>query len=651
MNNKISKKPSFVFGYWRPWDEKQNIFDSYWDYLKDVSLANYSANAVGAYIESASQEQIKAINELSQVVEGGISVVSNHLSKLNYQMEIIDRSLSHINSQLLFLNRQLDIMIEQQKLSNILLNNIVEILRVPDSEKERQHSIELGIKFFVNASKDSDLYDDALEELLKAESLMRQDYFVLHRIGSIHLYAEKHLNPSKALDYFLRAAKYASVESDSNAIRLVNFLTEDLNNDNTNIDKAKSIGLLASESYEKAAFSAYVLGQFNDAVTYQSKALYLNKTPQNHFLLAKYQARNGQINNASANLNECIDQEPILALACFKELDLINEPDILKLISNKNNDIDNRIKTLAEKWSHIKSEESENITNDLNELLKKSYDIKSSEYENYLAKYQSATTELSILKSKIETLIELVHNSVFTSFNSNKIDKIIFELHQAKKLPYEKMQIVYNRLLSEIEQDKLQIGSKYAGGVVFYLDESGKHGLVIAEDDFGYAIWGGECETGASANGIADGSGEKNTKTIVAIAGWQFNKTWFGKIKVQTTTAAKLCLESNHNGFNDWYLPTIEELKLLRRNLVSNPHTPSSKYKDGDKELVHPSGLFFRYGTYWSSSEFWGNSEKPKAEFAFGYRLIITVHIRAELGRAAFLRKNDKCYVRGVRVF
>jgi tetratricopeptide (TPR) repeat protein len=565
-------------------------------------------------------------------------------------MERVDRNLSHINSQLLFINRQLDIMIEQQKLSNMLLNNIVEILRVPDSEKERQHSIELGIKFFVNASKDSDLYDDALEELLKAESLMRQDYFVLHRIGSIYLHVQKHLNPSKALDYFLRAAKYASVESDSNAIRLVNFLTEDLNNDSTKIDKAEqSIGLLASESYEKAAFSAYVLGQFNDAVTYQSKALYLNKTPQNHFLLAKYQARIGEINNASANLNECIDQEPILAIACFKELDLINEPEILKLISNKNNDIDNRIKTLAEKWSHIKSEESENIIHDLNDLLRKSYEIKKTEYENFSAKYKNATSELSLLKSKIETLIESVPNIIFPSFTSSKIDKIIFDLHQAKMLPYEKMQIVFNRLLSEIEQDKIKIGSKYAGGFVFYLDESEKHGLVIAEDDFGYAIWGGECETGASAYGIADGSGEKNTKIIDSIASWQFKKTWFGKIKEPTTTAAKLCLESNHNGFNDWYLPTIEELKLLHRNLASNP--TSGNWSNGDKVVVHPSGLFFRYGFYWSSTEFWGNSENRKAECAFGYLFGHKGDPKYGQKNVRILGKNQKLQVRGVRVF
>ena len=212
-------KPSFVFGYWRPWKEDSKFFDSYFDYVKDVSLVKYGADTVGRYINQASKEQIQAINHLGQTIGRGMNVLSNQMSE--------------INDNLVFLNRNLDIQIEQQKLSNLLLQNIAELLRVPDSEKERQHSIELGIKFFVNAQKDKDLYEDALEQLLKAEILMKQDYFVLHRIGCIYLYVEKYINPEKALDYFLRAAKYASVESDPKAVRLANALTKNFSTVNS----------------------------------------------------------------------------------------------------------------------------------------------------------------------------------------------------------------------------------------------------------------------------------------------------------------------------------------------------------------------------------------------------------------------------------
>ena len=214
MSNINTITPSFTLGYWRPWKQDSKLIDSYLDYLRDTSLVRYGADTIGDYINQASAEQVSAINNLGQTIGRG--------------MNTLQRELSEVNDNLTFINRNLDIQIEQQRLSNLLLQDISKLLRVPDSEKERQHSIELGVKFFVNAQKDADLYTDALEELSKAESLMKQDYFVLHRIGCIYLYAEKYVDPEKALDYFLKAAKYASLESNPDAARLVNVLINNI---------------------------------------------------------------------------------------------------------------------------------------------------------------------------------------------------------------------------------------------------------------------------------------------------------------------------------------------------------------------------------------------------------------------------------------
>ena len=162
MSNNLTF-PTTVYGYWRPWKSDANYWHDYLDYVRDASLVNYGANTIGKCINQASQEQIEAINIFKNDIGKRITVLNNQLGNISNQ-------INQINEGILNLNRNLDIQIEQQRLSNILLKNISALLRIPDSEKERQHSIELGIKFFVNAQKDSDLYDDALEELLKAES-------------------------------------------------------------------------------------------------------------------------------------------------------------------------------------------------------------------------------------------------------------------------------------------------------------------------------------------------------------------------------------------------------------------------------------------------------------------------------------------------
>ncbi len=549
MSNIKASKPSFVFGYWRPWKENANLIDSYLDYTKDTSLVKYGADTIGKYINQASKEQVLAIKNLEANVLGGLNIVNQTLN---------------------FINRNLDIQIEQQKLSNLLLHNIAELLRVPDSEKERQHSIELGVKFFVNASKDEDLYADALEELLKAESLMKQDYFVLHRLGCIFLYVEKYINPEKALEYFLRAAKYASVESDSNAAHLANVLTNNFNTVNSELNNSEEkIGLLVADSYDKAAFAAYVLGRFEEAANLQSKAMKYNNVTHNRFLLAKYQIRNNQISEAVNNLNICIDKEPIFALAIFKEIDFINEKEVLNLIDRKNNLIDSEIKDLIKKWKNIESIESENVINALYELFKKPFDEKISGYNTFLLKGEAVNSELDQLIQNINYLIEKTRKTNFATLKDYDIEEIVIELEKAKSLPIEKMQMVFKKWNTKVENDKLIIGSKTAGGIVFYLDSTGKHGLVFTEIDLGEAIWGGQGEIGAKGDGIADGSGMENTKKIVEHSSW-YKQGFFSSKKTPAPTAARLCLESNHNGYNDWYLPTIKELSLIYKNIESN---------------------------------------------------------------------------------
>ena len=255
MSNISPSKPSFVLGYWRPWKEDSNAIDSYLDYVKDTKLAKYTADTVGKYVVNASRQQVNAINNLGKQLGNGLEIISDEIyqasnkqvsainnleNQIGAGLDLLQNKLSDISSELNFLNRNNEILIEQQKLSNLLLQNISELLRVPDSEKERQHAIELGIKFFVNAKKDADLYDDALKYLLKAEEIYEEDYFVLHRLGLIYLHVLKHIDIQKAHDYFARAAKYASIESDPEAIRSANALINVTNVSYNNVSNSNA---------------------------------------------------------------------------------------------------------------------------------------------------------------------------------------------------------------------------------------------------------------------------------------------------------------------------------------------------------------------------------------------------------------------------
>lgn len=58
-------EPSFLLSYWRPWDDNSSLVDCWGDYLRDTSLAHYTAETIRRYINDASMASVRAIEEAS----------------------------------------------------------------------------------------------------------------------------------------------------------------------------------------------------------------------------------------------------------------------------------------------------------------------------------------------------------------------------------------------------------------------------------------------------------------------------------------------------------------------------------------------------------------------------------------------------------
>jgi hypothetical protein len=107
------------------------------------------------------------------------------------------------------------------------------------------------------------------------------------------------------------------------------------------------------------------------------------------------------------------------------------------------------------------------------------------------------------------------------------------------------------------------IGDFAQGGIIYWLDESGQHGLVIAKSDQSPGIrW--YAGTFGATRALGDGpySGEMNTSIIIA-----------AQVAIGddgNTYAARLCNElqitEGTSTYGDWYLPSKEELGLLIYN-------------------------------------------------------------------------------------
>ncbi len=98
------------------------------------------------------------------------------------------------------------------------------------------------------------------------------------------------------------------------------------------------------------------------------------------------------------------------------------------------------------------------------------------------------------------------------------------------------------------------VGQNYQGGVVFYVDGSGQHGLIAAPVDQAVDDSWSESWLVTGATGVDIGTGQSNTTAIIAAHG------------DSDSYAAKTCNDLELNGYSDWYLPSKEELSMMYAN-------------------------------------------------------------------------------------
>ncbi len=167
---------------------------------------------------------------------------------------------------------------------------------------------------------------------------------------------------------------------------------------------------------------------------------------------------------------------------------------------------------------------------------------------------------------------------------------------------------------NEVRFTALEIGQSFQGGIIAYIyqpndaefDSTNTHGIVTSATDLSTGIqWynGTYVPTGANARWI--GSGDDNTNAILLS---QFSGDY----------AAKICFDLVLDGYSDWYLPSLEELRVLYINRNS-------------------IGGFALTKHYWTSTE---------------YNLSQAYTIFFYTGSESLLSKNDTSrYVRPIRYF
>ena len=133
------------------------------------------------------------------------------------------------------------------------------------------------------------------------------------------------------------------------------------------------------------------------------------------------------------------------------------------------------------------------------------------------------------------------------------------------------------------------VGDFAQGGIVFWVDETGQHGLVAAKEDQSTGVrWYAGTYGNTQAKGDGPFSGEANTSIIIAaqVAIGDDGSTYAARIcnELQVTEGGKT--------YGDWYLPSKEELDLMYQNKATIDATAGVN-----------GGSGFARSYYWSSTE------------------------------------------------
>lgn len=183
-------------------------------------------------LQRLSQDQREAIEEATRFVSGtnaaGFKYIGDQLQGLETGLDVMSRQLISLDQELrqttsavidlgVLLDLKTDILISEHVRTNKLLEEIKTLLKIPETQKQKNYHITRALTFYQKAYNDgfqSPYYRHAFNELIKAQEFEENDCHINYQYGLIHMNSKEFLNIEEAIEFFLLALEYAEIFKD-----------------------------------------------------------------------------------------------------------------------------------------------------------------------------------------------------------------------------------------------------------------------------------------------------------------------------------------------------------------------------------------------------------------------------------------------------
>lgn len=300
---------------------------------KQNEIIQNSSREIGNEIQLSTQNICGTLQEgfenLYEVNSSGFNQVSENLETLNatlssgiiglgYKLDSIENTMRWGFSKL----------IEQVKISNQKLENVIKLLNIPDIQKERKYYIEQGLNFLVKGKSSPVFIEKAIKNFQKAIDIEDTDYFTFSQLGFIHLFFKEFLDVEKSRDYLNKAILFGEAD--------INFKTASLGNHSSSFKYNYNPSTITSNSLMYLGQIYYREQNFEKAYELAKKGYDINSNNLRvGFDLVKYSICTNRNQLGINLLEEIIEKNRYISLKVVLDNDLVKNKSIREYLNNK----------------------------------------------------------------------------------------------------------------------------------------------------------------------------------------------------------------------------------------------------------------------------------------------------------------------------